>query len=117
MVTPLPYFYIVVWALFSIYLAYFAKQLLSVGEKGHAFSVIVALVSSGTIACIYDFYKIPGEETNIVFNFFVLALTTWSFLFGSLYHAYSALARAKGLSALSKDAMQETAVAAALSSR
>lgn len=113
MVKPLPYFYVAMWTLFSIYLAYFAKKLLSVGETRHAIYVILALVLSQAIANIYDFYKIPGEETNIVFNFFVLALVTWSFLLAVLYHAYCALER----NLRPEGALQKTAVTASLTDR
>ena len=94
MVKPLPYFYVAMWGVFSLYLAYFAKRLLNVGESLHGMGVALALVSSLTIACIYDFYKIPGEETNILLNFYVLAGLTWSFVLVELYYAYGALERA-----------------------
>jgi hypothetical protein len=92
---PLPYFYVAMWAAFSIYLAYFAKRLLNAGEHLQALSVVVALASSLTIACIYDFYRIPGEDVNVVFNFYFLAGMTWSFVLAALYYAYGALERAE----------------------
>ena len=46
------------------------------------------------IACIYAFYPIPGDEHNVVLNFFVLALVTWSYLTVVVYYAYCALERA-----------------------
>ncbi|MXN73126.1 hypothetical protein GR157_00040 [Burkholderia sp. 4701] len=90
----LPYFYVVMWALLSIYLAYFVRRLLRAGQPFHAMSTAVALVASQVIACIYDFYPIPGDAHNVVFNFFVLALVTWSYVTASLYYAYDALERA-----------------------
>lgn len=89
----LPFFYLVMWILFSVYLAYFIKRLLQVGENLQAVLMSIALVSSLLIAVIYDFYKIPGEETNVVFNFFALALFTWSYLTVQAYYAYCALER------------------------
>jgi hypothetical protein len=89
-----PYFYVVMWAMFSVYLGYFAWRLMSVGEKRRAMGVILALLSSLAIACIYDFYKIPGEDTNILINFYVLAALTWSYVLFELYYAYCALERA-----------------------
>jgi len=94
----LPYLYLVMWVLFSIYLAYFARQLLNVGEARQASALLFAMVLNLVIASIYDFYKIPGEETNIVFNFFTLALFTWAYLTVQVYYAYCALERARGLS-------------------
>ncbi|EDT43508.1 hypothetical protein [Burkholderia ambifaria] len=92
----LPYFYVAMWALMSIYLAGFVLRLVRAGHVFHALTTTIALVASQAIACIYDFYKIPGEETNVVFNFYVLALLTWSYLTATLYYAYGALERDAG---------------------
>lgn len=89
----LPYFYVVMWALLSIYLLFFIRRLLNEGQTIHAITVTVALLASLAIACIYDFYKIPGGDHNIVFNFFFLALTTWSYMIVALSCAYIALER------------------------
>lgn len=91
MAKPLPYFYVLMWTAFSIYLAYFAYRLMRAGENRHALGVLVALVSGQAIASIYDFYKIPGDDEQMVF--FTLALTTWSYMLVELYYAYGALER------------------------
>lgn len=91
----LPYFFVVMSVLLSIYLAYVIKRLLGIGATFQAMALLLALVSCQAIASIYDFYKIPGEETNVVFNFFTLALCTWAYLMPALYYAYSALERAQ----------------------
>jgi len=91
MAKPLPYFYLFMWTAFSIYLAYFAYRLMRAGENRHALGVILALVSGQAIASIYDFYKIPGDEEQVIF--FTLALTTWSYMLAQLYYAYGALER------------------------
>jgi hypothetical protein len=92
---PLPYFYVVMWAGYSIYLAYFARRLLKAGEPLQALNVSISLVAAMAIAAIYDFYKIPGDDTNLVFNFYFLAGMTWAYQLFSLYHAYDALERAQ----------------------
>ncbi|ALX14523.1 hypothetical protein P350_23580 [Burkholderia cepacia JBK9] len=94
----LPYFYVTMWTLLSVYLAGFVMRLLRAGHAFHALTTTVALVASQSIACIYDFYRIPGEDTNVVFNFYVLALLTWSYFTVVIYYAYSALERGKGRS-------------------
>ncbi|KVL55205.1 hypothetical protein WS99_10160 [Burkholderia territorii] len=94
----LPYFYVAMWALMSIYLAGFVLRLVRAGHALHALATTIALVAAQAIACIYDFYKIPGDETNVVFNFYVLALLTWSYLTVTLYYAYGALERDAGRS-------------------
>ncbi|WP_431825216.1 hypothetical protein [Burkholderia sp. F1] len=89
----LPYYYVAMWTLLSIYLAYFIKRLLGIGARPQAIAVLLALVTSQGIACIYDFYKIPGEETNVVLNFYVFALNTWAYFMPAIYYAYCALER------------------------
>lgn len=95
MAKPLPYFYVAMWTLFSLYLVYFVRKLLEVGEGLHALGVTIALLLCQVIATIYDFYDIPGEEINVVFNFYTLALFTWSYMTVQLYYSYCALERAK----------------------
>ncbi len=93
MVGPKPYFYLVMWSLFSAYLAYVVKRLLSIGETLNAVSVILALVSAQIIASTYDFYHIPGDDDHMIF--YIFALFTWSYQSVSLYYAYCALERAQ----------------------
>ncbi|NHV28641.1 hypothetical protein [Burkholderia sp. D-99] len=89
-----PYFYVATWAWLTIYLAGFVRKLLAAEERFHAMTTTVAAAASMAIACIYDFYPIPGDEHNVVLNFFVLALVTWSYMTVVLYYAYCALERA-----------------------
>ncbi|WP_333994789.1 hypothetical protein [Burkholderia orbicola] len=91
MVQPKPYFYLVMWSLFSVYLVYVVKRLLVAGEKRTAVSVIVALVSTQITASIYDLYRIPGDSDHMIF--YIFALLSWSYLSVALYYAYGALER------------------------
>ncbi|RQR47175.1 hypothetical protein DIE19_34985 [Burkholderia sp. Bp9126] len=93
MVEPKPYFYLAMWSLFSVYLAYVVKRLLSIGERLNAVGVILALVSTQIIASTYDFYPIPGDDDHMIF--YIFALLAWSCLSVSLYYAYCALERAQ----------------------
>ena len=95
----LPYYLVVMWTLLSIYLAYVTKRLLGIGAIFEAMALSLALATSQVIASIYDFYKIPGDETNVVFNFYTLALLTWAYFWPAAYYAYCALERerAKGV--------------------
>lgn len=90
---PLPYFYLLMWTGFSVYLGYFAWRLWRAGETRHAAAVGLALVTSQAIATIYDFYKIPGDKDQVIF--LILALTTWAYLTVATYYAYGALERAE----------------------
>jgi hypothetical protein len=70
-----------------------------------AMAMVVALATSLAIAGIYDFYKIPGEETNVVFNFYTLALCSWAYFMVAMYYGYCALERAQdGRQALAQPA-------------
>ncbi|CRI57773.1 hypothetical protein [Pseudomonas sp. CCOS 191] len=93
MIKPLPYFYVVMWAGYTVYLAYFISRLALVGEYLHAFGVTVAAMLGLLVACIYDFYPIPGDDTKAIFM--SIALASWSFMMIQLYYAYFALVRAK----------------------
>ncbi|MTK63336.1 MAG: hypothetical protein F8N15_02080 [Methanobacterium sp.] len=90
---PKPFFYLTMWTLFSIYLVYFAVRLVRVGEKLQALNVVFAMVFAQTIASIYDFYHIPGDDDHAIF--YTFAMLAWSFLGFALYYAYCALERAQ----------------------
>jgi len=89
-----PYFYLVMWTLFSLYLLSLAVTLARAGEALQAASVVLAMLFGQIIASIYDFYHIPGDDDHVIFYSF--ALLAWSFLGFSLYHAYSAMERIQG---------------------
>lgn len=93
MVEIKPYFYLVMWSLFSVYLAHVVKKLLSIKEKSQAVSVTMALISGQIIASTYDFYHINGDEDHMIF--YIFALLTWSYQSVSVYYAYCALERAQ----------------------
>lgn len=93
MAKPLPYFYVVMWCAYSAYLAYFIARLARAGEHLHALGVTVAAISGLIVACIYDFYPIPGDDTKAIF--LSIALVTWSYMMIQLYYAFFALERAK----------------------
>jgi hypothetical protein len=88
---PLPYFYVLMWTVYSVYLAYFAWRLLRAGKGGYAFGVVVALVLGETVAWTYDLFQFPHDDGRILF--YTFALTTWSYTVVQLYYAYGALER------------------------
>lgn len=87
----LPYLYLVAIYPFFLYLFYVAKRLFDIGRGGLGIFLLKSTFASLLIATIYDFYTIPGDETNVVFNFYFLALVTWSVSFVAMYYAYVAL--------------------------
>lgn len=90
----LPYFLLAMSVGFAVFLAAFSLQLFRVGEAAHGAVMLTITASNLFIAVIYDFWKIPGEDTNVFFNFFTLALLTWSAMTVALYYAYCAYERA-----------------------
>lgn len=93
MAGPLPYFYVIMWTGYSLYLVYFIARLGYLGERLHALGMTVAMVLGLAVAFIYDFFPIPNDESKVVF--LTLALTTWSYIMVQMYYAYSAFERAK----------------------
>lgn len=89
-----PYFYVLMWTVYSVFLLYFIKRLLSAGEKVHAVVVSLALLTNQAIASIYDFCRIPGDSEQVIF--YTLAGLSWSLNMGALYYAYGALERLDG---------------------
>lgn len=89
-----PYLLVAAWGVFSVFLAYFAKRLWDAGQKLQAINVLAVLVSSQVIACIYDFYHIPGDD-ELHTIFYIFALAVWAYVCVGLYYAYGALERAE----------------------
>lgn len=92
-----PYFLLLGWTLFSVFLVYFAYRLARAGEAYQAAGVIVAMVTNQCIATIYDFFPIPGDDDHTIF--YIFALTSWSYLVVQLYYAYAALEQANARNA------------------
>lgn len=90
----LAYFLLTAWTMFTACLFYFAYRLWVSGEKAHAFGMALAAILNQIIAYMYDFYKIPGDESNIIFNFYTLALFNWAYLTVQVYYSYCAFERA-----------------------
>lgn len=95
MAPSLPYFLLFMWSMFTLYLLLFVYRLFKCGAKNQAFGMLLVAVTNQAIACIYDFYKIPGDETNVFLNFYTIALFVWTFLTVQTYYGYCALERAE----------------------
>lgn len=91
----LPVFYLVMWLVFTMFLMMFALELLKHQIYLHFWLTVLAVIMSLAIAVIYDFFKIPGDETHPILNFYSIALMTWAFLTAEIYYAYFALERVK----------------------
>lgn len=89
---PLPYFYVLMWSCYTLYLAYFTWRLVRAGEGLHALATAVGAATALVVAIVYDFFPIPGDDNHMIFM--TCALTTWSYTLIQMYYAYGALGRA-----------------------
>ncbi|WP_395505568.1 hypothetical protein [Ectopseudomonas hydrolytica] len=89
---PLPYFYLLMWCSYTVFLVYFSWRLLRVGEHLHALLNTLAAAAALAIAVIYDFFPIPGDDDQMVFMIYALAV--WGIQIVQQYYAYGALERA-----------------------
>ena len=89
-----PWVFLAVSVAFLPFLVQTTRSLYALGEVATARHMVVATTLLACIHGIDDLYELPGEETNVVFNFGFLALMTWSYAYGVLFHAYEALERA-----------------------
>jgi hypothetical protein len=100
-----PAFYLAMWSLFSLYLVCFIRRLAAAHAYRHAVAVGLVLVSAQTIAGMYDFYPLPGDDERLYFH--ATAGLVWSFLCVELYYAYCALERAAANAGTDADATDE----------
>lgn len=89
----LPYIYLTTWYLTLIYLIYVTRKLYLAGETAVTVHMTIGLILITIVLTIYDFFPIPGDETNLIFNFYFIAMLTWGYGFSVFYFAYVALLR------------------------
>jgi len=83
-------FYVVMNALTTLFLFYFAWRLWRIGAQGNAMAVAAVTIAAVAIAGMYDFYRIPGDDQHHTI-FYILALTTWAAQMTVYYYGYRAL--------------------------
>jgi hypothetical protein len=92
---PWAVFYVVMTALTSLFLAYFAWRLWNIDERGHAIWVLIATAAGIIVAGMYDFYHIPGDDADHTI-FYIIALTTWALMLTVYFYAYRAMHNRNG---------------------
>ncbi|MGE8065057.1 hypothetical protein [Pseudomonas sp. NPDC089569] len=92
----LPYFYVLMWSAYTLYLSYFTWRLARAGELLHAVATSLGGAAGLTVALRYDFFPIPGDDTKMIFMTF--AFLTWSYSIVQLFYAYCALQRSRKVS-------------------
>jgi len=87
----LAYLYLGIWYVTAIYLADFCRRLFAVGRVAVGLHMVAATISLTILHTAYDFYKIPGDETNLFFNFYFVAFLVWAYGYSAMYYGYLAL--------------------------
>jgi len=93
----LPYFYVLMWSAYTLYLVYLVWLLVRAGERLHALATVLTGVAGLTVALRYDFFPIAGDDTKMIFM--TMAFVTWSYSMVQLFHAYGALQRSRKVTA------------------
>lgn len=89
----LPYFYMFMWSIYTLYLCYFTWRLARAGEVLHALATVLGGAAGLAVALRYDFFPIPGDDTKMIFM--TCAFLAWSYSIVQLYYAYGALERSR----------------------
>jgi len=87
----LAYLYLGIWYVTALYLADFCRRLFSVGRVATGWHMVVATLTLTILHTAYDFYEIPGNETNVFLNFYVIAFLVWAYGYSAMYFGYIAL--------------------------
>ena len=89
--------FIVLGQVFFLLLLYFAYRLFSARIFGHGVAVLVILAALIIVSLLEgQFVVIPGEETNVLFNWLTLAMFVWAISFAECFYAYCAYAKKTG---------------------
>ncbi|WP_019853879.1 hypothetical protein [Actinopolyspora mortivallis] len=83
-------FYVVVNLLTTLFLAYFARRLWSIGSKRLAIWTGLVTAAASIIAITYDFFPLPFDDEQRTI-FYTAALATWGTQGFVYYFAYRAL--------------------------
>jgi cation transport ATPase len=89
-----PWFYLLMFAVFLVYAVNMIMRLLRAGERPNALNLLLVLVTSGAIAVMDDFYRLPGDDADKTL-FFTIAMVVWAYLLIGYYYAYCASERAE----------------------
>ena len=87
------YFLLFTWTVLTLFLYYFSIILWRHGVMDHSVALFVTATAAEVSAVMQDFARIPGNDTNVFLNLWVIALVTWGALFLEMFYAYRALHR------------------------
>lgn len=88
-----PYVFFAVYFMFLPFLMLLTWKLFSIGNKALGVHMIFTTLLLTCIHSIADFYPIPGDATNVIYNYAFIAFTGWAYGYLVIYFAYVALER------------------------
>jgi len=88
-----PYVFFAVYFMFLPFLVMLTWKLFSIGNRTLGIHMIITTLLLTYIHSIADFYPIPGDATNLFYNYAFMALTFWAYGYLVIYFAYDALER------------------------
>lgn len=90
--------YVILLPIFSLLMLYFAYRLCAARIYGHGVAMLAVVGALIYISLLEGhFIVIPGEETNVLFNWLTLAMFVWAVAFTECFYAYHAYAKKAGL--------------------
>ena len=88
-----PFVFFAVHYMFVSFLVLLTWKLFSMGNRALGVHMIIATLLLTYIHSIIDLYSIPGDATNVLYNFFFMANMVWAYGYLVIYFAYAALER------------------------
>lgn len=88
-----PFVFFAVHFMFLPFLMLLTWKLFSMGNRALGIHMIITTLLLTYIHSIADFYPIPGDATNVLYNYAFMAFTFWAYGYLVIYFAYVALER------------------------
>lgn len=86
-----PFVFFAVHFMFVPFLVLLTWKLFSIGNRVLGVNMIITTLLLTYIHSIADFYPIPGDATNVLYNYAFMAFTVWAYGYLVIYFAYAAL--------------------------
>ena len=88
-----PYVFFAAFFMFVPFLIMLTWKLFSIGNRALGIHMAITTLLLTYLHSIADFYSIPGDATNLFYNFAFMALTIWAYGYLVIYFSYVALER------------------------
>lgn len=90
-----PYVFFAIYYVFLPFLIMLTWKLFNLGENKLGVHMVISTMLLTYIHSIADFYPIPGDATNLVYNYAFMALMGWAYAYAVIYFSYTALEQNK----------------------